>query len=329
MRALLLASLLLLPAGAGADPFAVSYLVDGRFLKANLASGQALALAFFGDASCTAAVASAPLAVSDPSLVLEKIARVAVPGVRPRPAPLVALRAVVDVDVPPGPLFLTVTGDAIRPAGGACQLQPGATGAPGAAGPIGATGATGDAGATGATGPQGVAGATGPEGPPGLDGADGPAGPSGATGAAGADGVVATYPIQYGLYGLEYEIPATGSVGAPDTPLQFVGPPQTIVLDDPARLTGSVMVALTATNNQPAPFLADLCAREAGASDVEGFTAGDAALSVLHVTYTPVTISATRTLAAGTWEIGPCIGVIGNLPLYGSGPVTGWIVVTR
>src|SRR5688572_14057519 len=92
-RAIAAASLLLAAAApAAGDPFAVSYLVDGRFLKRNLAGGQTLALSFFGDASCTSAVDTVALPVADPSLVLEKIARVAVPGVKPRPAPLVALR---------------------------------------------------------------------------------------------------------------------------------------------------------------------------------------------------------------------------------------------
>jgi hypothetical protein len=197
MRKLLLLGLVLGASPAAADPFPITYAVDAKLLKKELAVGQTLTVEVHADASCTSATSTQDLDVADASVVFESVSRVKIRGVKPQPAPSTLLRAVVELPAPPDPpLYVRVLGDAIAPSGPECQVQVGSTeagvaGPTGPAGPDGPAGPTGDSGVTGPTGSPGAQGAAGTTGPIGAQGATGaePAGPQGATGATGAAGV--------------------------------------------------------------------------------------------------------------------------------------------
>jgi hypothetical protein len=234
-RAAVAAFLLAFSAAAGAEPFHVTYRVERHRLRTHLAAGQLLSVGVYADPLCTDAIATFALPVEDPLLVFEKVERIFARGARPRPPALASVRAIVDLDAPPGPLFAQVTGDAIRAAGGDCQAQSGLTGP---AGPPGATGAEGPQGIVGATGPQGATGATGLQGDmgatgvAGATGATGAAGAPGATGPKGDDNVLGVYPLTGDLGTL----PARSTVVPVMSMLQSV----VVALDDPPyKLVGS------------------------------------------------------------------------------------------
>jgi hypothetical protein len=73
--------LALAAARAGADPFPVEYAVDENFLKANVVAGQTIDVELHLDAGCTAAIATAQLAVDDAGVVFDRLTRINVKGV--------------------------------------------------------------------------------------------------------------------------------------------------------------------------------------------------------------------------------------------------------
>src|SRR5262245_50290685 len=128
MRAILTLGLVLLAAPAAADPFPVTYLVDYKTFKAHAAADQPLTLAFFSDSACTAAIGTIATTTDDPTLVWERIVRVPVKKVKPKPPAVAALRGSVDLTGPgAAAIYLHVSGAAILAAGGECQVQTGAT----------------------------------------------------------------------------------------------------------------------------------------------------------------------------------------------------------
>ena len=332
---LLAACLLTSASAAAAEPFHVAYLVDRAFLKANADAAQTLSLGFYSDPLCTSAIATVALPMDDPLLVLEKVEHVAVRGAKSRKPLLVAIRAVVDVDVPPGPVFLQITGDAVRALGGDCQPQAGATGPAGpqgAIGPQGVTGATGAQGDVGATGPQGIAGATGADGQPGTDGATGATGLAGATGVQGDDGVVGVYPIYSGVpaivgggsngWGTKAFVQSV-SIPLPDPPYQLVAAASTTL----QRGAGGV---------PDVDFEFGFCFQQDGgpivAFESPGFDVNNRSFGTSSTVdgSVEVAVSAAASIAvAGSYTVGLCGRAYGDGTAHPWDGAMGFILVTR
>jgi hypothetical protein len=336
-RAALVAWILTSAVVAGAEPFHVAYRVDRAHLRNHLAAGQVLSVGFYGDPLCTSAIATVPVPVADPLLVFEKLEAVPVPGVRPRRPPLANVRAIVDLDAPPGPLFVQVTGDAIRAVAGDCQAQSGFTGPIGPQGAIGATGATGAVGATGAEGAAGARGAQGDAGPTGATGATGEAGAHGATGATGAQGddnILAVYPMLGDLGTLP---PKPG--GQPPQPIMLRA--TTVTLDDPPyKVIGSATASFRYdfdNFDSLGVFQLGWCIRPAGGGPLEGFATNEfgeptqAFFGDTHGLFLVVATATTEVTTPGTYDIGLCGANYqeDQIVLEADQQATGWFMVTR
>lgn len=92
-KSLLALGIALAAAPAVADPFPVHYVVGYKFLKANLDDAQSLQFDFYDDAACTSSIGGVSLPVTATEIVFEKVTRVNVPGVKPKPAPIAVVRA--------------------------------------------------------------------------------------------------------------------------------------------------------------------------------------------------------------------------------------------
>jgi hypothetical protein len=321
----LILALALAASRAAGDPFPVEYAVDGKFLDANVASGQPLAIELHADAACSGAVATAQMAADDPGVVFDRVTRILVKGVKPKPAPRTVLRTAVEVAVSPAQrLYARVAGDAIQPAGGDCQVQSsgaavgpvgtiGATGAPGAPGPqgvVGAAGATGPAGATGATGATGFTGFVGARGPAGATGpASGVTGPTGPSTAARF---------------LDGQIP---DIAAGTSAWVFVGPLTTVTVGDGRFLVGAGTLTLASFGFDPQIVNVDLCWRRAATAQVNPFGGADPTEHVATIDWHSYPVSAATEVAAGTYDVGACLRNPGGDELVANGNATSWVRV--
>jgi hypothetical protein len=346
MRTSFMLGLLLLAAPAAAEPFPVHYLVDYKAFKATAALGQPLLLRFYSDAACTASIGEIATTADDASLVWERIARVPVKGVKPKPAQVAVLRTAVDLTGSHSPLYLVVEGDAIQPSGGACQVQTGSARGPvGPEGPVGATGAIGATGATGPDGPmgdtgvQGPVGPTGPTGPTGAAGATGGTGPTGAIGPSGQTGSVGpTGPVgNTGAQGqtgagigstAPFQGPANVNIAGNATAYVWAGPIASATVPAFQKLVGAGVAALGLASGTQS-FRVAMCYRLPPAGLISPFTSQEIT----------VTGSATRTLYAaagsvtlstgGSYEAGLCVKNDGGATaLTNNDYVNGWVQVT-
>lgn len=338
--------LLLVAASAAGDPFPVHYLVDYKFLKKNLDAAQTLDFQFYDDAACTNSIGDVQIEASDPSIVLEKITRVKVPGVKPKAAPVTVLRGAVDLAGPAGPVYLKVVGEAIQPASGECQVQTGdalgpvgpqgdpgptgATGPTGAAGPTGPTGATGPTGPQGAQGVQGPTGAMGPTGPTGATGAQGPTGVQGPTGAAGATG--ATGPT--GPQGVVTTRGWAGPVGSipSSTGWAFYGPTATFSTTGASqRLSASGVAVLRAASGTPLIDI-DVCyANTIDPTMVFRFNFNSYLSTQVSSTESrPFAVAGSVVPGVvGSWLVGFCAQNGTATAINNNDYTTGWVIVTN
>ena len=119
MRRLLAIAIVLAATHAAADPFPVDYVVDYKAFKSGTTSTTELSFNFFDDAACSNALGSVPITAGDSALVVEKISRINVKGVKPKAPAVAVLRTTVDLAGPQSPVYMTVTGTGVTPAAGA------------------------------------------------------------------------------------------------------------------------------------------------------------------------------------------------------------------
>ncbi|WP_237154890.1 hypothetical protein [Oryzibacter oryziterrae] len=224
------------------------------------------------------------------------------------------------------------------------QGPKGDTGDTGPQGETGAQGPKGDTGDIGPMGPQGPAGATGPQGPkgatglPGLAGATGPQGPKGNTGATGPQGptgVISTISLA-----------STGGDtirGVQDfNKTVFINSTHLATIKTTAnqRVMASESFQLRSSDTDDENgIVISMCYRDASKPSsapilfnpnlyIKDSLPPDQSTSSVYSGYRTLTYSATKVMAAGTWQIGACIYLLQPHDVW-VGSTDGYIMVTN
>ena len=117
-----LAALMSLCSRVHAADVPVTYSVDFRAYKMNVAQGAPLTFALYSDNACTSLLSSQVVTAGAP-IRQDKILVQAVKDQQPRPTKEMRLHTTLNVSTPADPVFLKVTGTGIVPIGTACQAQ--------------------------------------------------------------------------------------------------------------------------------------------------------------------------------------------------------------
>jgi hypothetical protein len=322
-------AILLAALRAGADPFPVSYLVDYKTLKSTATAATPLTFAFFSDPDCTDSIGEIASTAGDADVVWEKVERVGVKGVKPKPPALAVLRTTVDL-APQSSVYLVITSGAVTPAGDACQVQTGSAAGPvgprGTTGPQGIVGPTGVTGPTGPAGAQGVQGATGPAGAAGATGATGPTGPTGPTGADGPIGAPGGVGSTAGVVSTH---PFAGSGAFVDEDLDFVGQEQTITTTASQTIVGSGAVTIHVAFGSPQSGVVGMCyAPQSSPFDVVNMAGGNPITVQFETARRIYPAAGAVTPGAGTWLVGVCASSAGSSDVEPDS-VSGWIQVVQ
>jgi hypothetical protein len=250
---------------------------------------------------------------------------------KPKPPAVAVLRGAVDLSGPASPaIYLRVSGDAILPAGGECQVQTGGT-----LGPMGPAGATGATGASGPVGPPGATGADGPAGAPGADGAHGATGTDGVTGATGPPGATgpAGPPGPTGPNGVvsthSWGGDVSDAIAGDATDYVFAGPTVTVTLAAGQTVAGVADAVLGfVAIPSPQAISYTLCFEPSSGGAVTPASNPTVPTAEAFNQNASFSASAAFSPGQGEWRIGFCVLNDGSSALDDNDRVNGWIQVS-